>query len=181
MDIYTKTGDDGLTGLFDGSRVEKEDLRVAAYGDVDELSSQIGVLRALGLAVEIDTELDDIQRDLFELSADLAMPGGAKSFAFLPGRIRDLELGIDERMDRLPPLRSFILPGGCSEAAQAHVARTVCRRAERSCWRAHRSHAYPREVLVYLNRLSDWFFALARDLNERRGIADVPWTARPPV
>ena len=178
MDIYTKTGDDGQTGLFDGTRVDKEDVRVAAYGDVDELNCHIGVLRALGVAQDVKDALIAIQRDLFEIGADLATPGGCKSTEFLPQRIRELELGIDEIMDRLPPLHSFVLPGGSPASAQAHVLRTVCRRAERACWHAHRLYPYPPVLLVYLNRLSDWFFALARDLSDRDRAEERTWPPR---
>lgn len=178
MGIYTKTGDQGQTGLFDGTRVDKEDLRVAAYGDVDELNSFLGLLREAEISDAMRTEIDRIQCDLFEIGADLATPGAEKSKAFLPDRIRELELWIDEIMDRLPALRSFVMPGGCRESALAHVGRTVCRRAERSCWQAHRVHGYPTEVLVYLNRLSDLLFAVARDLNHSKGVDDVPWKPR---
>lgn len=179
MSIYTKTGDRGQTGLFDGTRVDKEDLRVSAYGDVDELNSHLGLLRSAKISGETDDELNRIQCDLFEIGGDLAMPGSTKARDFLPSRIRALEQWIDEIMDRLPKLQSFVMPGGCKESAIAHVARTVCRRAERSCWRARRVHEFPDEILVYLNRLSDLLFALARDLNDAKGVGDVPWTPRP--
>lgn len=178
MSIYTKTGDEGKTGLFDGTRVAKDDLRVSAYGEVDELNCVLGLLAASGLDEEHKDAVLAMQRDLFEIGADLATPGSTKCEAFLQQRIRELEAWIDEIMDRLPPLRSFVMPGGCTQSGFAHLARTVCRRAERACWTAKREHAFPEEILVYLNRLSDLFFALARDLNDKNGIADVPWTPR---
>ena len=186
MGIYTKTGDGGETGLFDGTRVPKEDIRVASYGEVDELNSVLGLLRSSVADAQLDAEstthlnaeLGQIQADLFELGADLATPSGCKSLDFLPARIRSLEGWIDEIMDRLPRLQSFVLPGGCQAAALAHLARTVCRRAERACWAARRVHEFPDEILVYLNRLSDLLFAVARELNDRAGVADVPWKPR---
>lgn len=178
MSIYTKTGDAGKTGLFDGTRVDKDDVRVAAYGEVDELCSVIGLLGACEIPDDRRDALLDIQRDLFEIGADLATPGSEKCRSFVQDRIRELEAWIDEIMDRLPPLRSFILPGGCTEAGFAHLARTVCRRAERTCWHAQKSVSFPQEILVYLNRLSDLLFALARDLNDVRGVDDIAWTPR---
>ncbi len=178
MRIYTGTGDDGETGLFDGSRVPKESARVEAYGALDELNSLLGLLRAEPLAEEVDEGLREIQRDLFEIGGDLATPGSETCLAFLPERIRALEAWMDRLTASLPSLRSFVLPGGSRSAALAQVARTVCRRAERRAWSLARSSALPKPLLVYLNRLSDLCFLLARSENHRAGIAEAPWEPR---
>ncbi len=178
MRIYTKTGDSGETGLFDGTRVKKHDVRVAGYGEIDELNSVLGWLRAGSVDEATSAEIGRIQHDLFDIGADLATPGATATEAFLNSRTQDLETWIDALMDALPKLKSFILPGGCHEAAVCHVARAVCRRAERACWQAHEAHAFPPGILVYLNRLSDLLFALARQLNASAGVADVEWQQR---
>jgi cob(I)alamin adenosyltransferase len=178
MPIYTKTGDAGDTGLFDGSRVPKDDLRVEAYGTVDELNAALGLVRAEPLPHETDAALKTIQDELFDLGADLAKPGSAASVERLRASLTLQEDWIDRLMAALPPLRVFVLPAGHREAACLHVARTVCRRAERLVWKLAREVELPREIPVFLNRLSDLLFALAREANARHGIADVPWEDR---
>lgn len=178
MRIYTKTGDSGETGLFDGTRVPKEDIRVEAYGAVDELNSTLGWLRAEITDDGTDAELHRIQEDLFEIGSDLATPDGNRTESFVAERIQAQEQWIDSLMAALPKLKTFVLPAGSKAAAVCHVARTICRRAERACWAARRVHEFPDGILVYLNRLSDLLFALARSENARAGVGDVAWTAR---
>jgi cob(I)alamin adenosyltransferase len=178
MKLYTKTGDDGTTGLFGGGRVPKASARVSAYGTVDETNAAIGTARATALHASIDEVLAAVQGDLFTLGAELAcVPGREAKLAMaLLGEadIERLERAIDAADAACPPLRSFVLPGGSPQAAALHVARTVCRRAERAVLSV--DDAPPRhEVVVYLNRLSDLLFALARQANAVLGVADVPW------
>ena len=181
MKIYTRTGDAGETGLFGGGRVPKDHPRVAAYGDVDELNAAIGLARALEPQAFAATLLEDIQRDLFAIGGRLASPdpdkvGKALAKAALPeGRARALEEAIDSAEDRLPPLERFVLPGGTPKAAALHVARTVCRRAERSVVGLAREAEVPPPILTYLNRLSDLLFVLARRANADAGRPDVAW------
>ncbi len=175
--IYTKTGDGGETSLFGGARVGKDAIRIEAYGTVDELNSSLGYCRSLKLPAAVDRVLGAIQDDLFLLGAILASPGGGV------GRIEQadverLEKAIDRFDAALPPLRNFILPGGHPSAAMLHVARTVCRRAERLVVRAARSERIDPLVIVYLNRLSDLLFILARTTNRRRKQNEVRWTRR---
>jgi cob(I)alamin adenosyltransferase len=181
MKLYTKTGDDGTTGLFGGGRVPKTSARVEAYGTVDETNAAIGVARATGLDPSIDTVVAHVQEDLFTMGAELAcVPGReAKLGMGLLGEtdIERLERAIDEADAACPPLKSFVLPGGTPQAAALHVARTVCRRAERSVL-AVDDAAPRREVVVYLNRLSDLLFVLARRANAVANVADVPWKPR---
>lgn len=181
MKIYTRTGDQGETGLFGGGRVKKSDPRVAAYGDVDELNSAIGVARASPPEALFDDLLTAIQRDLFSLGGHLATPDPDKVRKALEkaeldaGRITAFERAIDEADAELPPLKAFVLPAGTQKAAALHLARTICRRAERSFWTLARRDASPAEVGIYLNRLSDLLFVWARHANWRHGVADVPW------
>lgn len=181
MKIYTRTGDEGETGLFGGGRVSKADPRVAAYGDVDELNSSIGVARAAEPALLFDAELEGIQRDLFSIGGHLATPDPEKVRAALaraelnPSRVEQFELAIDAAEAALPPLRAFILPAGSPKAAALHLARTVCRRAERSVVALARDQDVPALFLVYLNRLSDYLFTLARLANQDAGRGDVTW------
>jgi cob(I)alamin adenosyltransferase len=181
MKIYTKTGDEGLTGLFGGGRVSKDDPRVEAYGDVDELNASLGMVRAVELMPRIDEVLVPIQRDLFSLGALLATPDREKMHDHLAkaqiddGRIRELELAIDACDKELQPLRAFIVPGGTPKSAALHVARTVCRRAERRVIHLQREVEIPQIVVVYLNRLSDLLFTLARVANTRAGAGEVTW------
>src|SRR6478672_4162444 len=168
MKIYTKTGDAGSTGLFGGGRVPKDDARVHAYGDVDELNAVLGLARSIETMPRIDEILVAVQRDLFAIGALLATPDREKMAQHLEkariddGRIRDLEHAIDEADAELEPLRSFILPGGSPKAATLHVARTVCRRAERRVVHLQREVELPPLAVIYLNRLSDLLFTLAR-------------------
>jgi cob(I)alamin adenosyltransferase len=181
MRIYTRTGDTGETGLFGGGRVAKDHKRVAAYGDTDELNSALGVARATEPAAMFDPELEAIQRDLFSIGGQLATPDPEKVRAALEkallssSRIRELESAIDAADAELPPLRTFVLPAGTPKAAALHLARTVCRRAERSVVTLARSEEVPELFLVYLNRLSDYLFTLARLANFRAGRGEVPW------
>jgi cob(I)alamin adenosyltransferase len=189
--IYTKTGDRGETGLFGGGRVPKDHVRVAAYGDVDELNSTLGLvvlqLDAVGLR-EMAAGLRQVQADLFTVGAVLATPmpqdgGRAQAAAHVPelkpGRVEALEAWIDQAEAELKPLRTFVLPGGSPAAAVLHLARTVCRRAERQVVTLAREATVPEEVLRYLNRLSDLLFTLARVANRRAGEPDVPWVPDP--
>lgn len=180
--IYTKTGDTGDTSLMGGGRVPKDHARVAAYGDVDETNAAIGLARAAEPSGLLDTLLGDIQRDLFAIGGALATPEPERlrsaqrdKMIVAPERIAALELAIDDAERELPPLASFVLPAGSPKAAAFHLARTVCRRAERAV--VALSHAEPvrPEILTYLNRLSDLLFMLARLANKRAGIADVTW------
>jgi cob(I)alamin adenosyltransferase len=181
MPIYTRTGDSGDTGLFGGGRVPKDHARVSAYGDVDELNSAIGVARATAPVDFVDPVLEAIQRDLFSLGGHLATPDPEKVAKTLEkaelgeGRVREFERMIDEADRELPPLRAFVLPAGTGKAAALHLARTVCRRAERSVVRLSRESQVPDLFIVYLNRLSDLLFTLARLANHRDGAGDVTW------
>lgn len=189
MKIYTRTGDRGETGLFGGQRVRKDHARVEAYGDVDELNSLLGVATA-ALGAEGQNEVAEgirqIQADLFVIGANLATPGpedGGRASSHIPplpeGRVAEMERWIDTAEEELEPLKTFILPGGGAAASQLHLARTVCRRAERRCVSlAHAAHV-EEEMIVYLNRLSDLLFTLARLANRRAGIPDVPWEPNP--
>jgi cob(I)alamin adenosyltransferase len=178
--IYTRTGDTGETALFGGGRVSKDHPRTSAYGDVDELNSAIGVVRATAPAL-FDELLDGIQRDLFAIGGRLATPEPekvAKAMAkavLPPERVETFERTMDEAEGELPPLRAFVLPGGTPKAAALHLARTVCRRAERGVVRLAREEGVPAEILVYLNRLSDLLFTLARLANHRAGVGDTTW------
>jgi cob(I)alamin adenosyltransferase len=178
MKIYTKTGDTGETSLFGGRRVRKSDPRVAAYGDVDELNAQLGVARAIGVDNQIDAALLQLQRDLFALGAQLADPGEKIASHVSKAVLRDsdvvrLEALIDELEAGLPPLRQFILAGGSACGAALHVARAICRRAERGMVVVE--PAVEPVLLKYINRLSDLLFVLARTVNHRAGAAETPW------
>ncbi len=184
MKIYTKTGDDGTTGLFGGGRVKKASPRVDAYGTVDELNAAIGVARASGLGPFTDGLLARVQVDLFTLGAELACVPGKEdklSLALLEdGDACRLEQAMDEVEAKLTPLQTFILPGGSAQAAALHLARTICRRAERAVLAVDDAATGPRGALVvYLNRLSDLLFVLARLANVERGVSDVPWAPHP--
>ena len=181
MKIYTKTGDAGETGLFGGERVPKDHPRVAAYGDVDELNACIGLARALEPRDFEDALLQAIQRDLFAIGAVLATPDPARLIKALGGpgiadpAVEQLEVAIDRHEAALPPLKSFILPGGAPKGAALHVARTVCRRAERGVVGLGRASGVSPVVGRYLNRLSDLLFVLARTANHAAGAAEIPW------
>ena len=181
MKIYTKTGDAGQTGLFGGGRVSKDDPRVEAYGDVDELNAFLGTARSVEMMPRIDEVLVPIQRDLFSIGALLATPDLEKMHDHLAkaqiddSRIASLEQEIDACDRELEPLRAFIVPGGTPKAAALHVARTVCRRAERRVIHLQKEVEIPQIVVVYLNRLSDLLFTLARIANTRAGAGEVTW------
>lgn len=187
--IYTRTGDRGETGLFGGQRVRKDSARVEAYGDVDELNSALGLacvhLEAAGEA-ELTGRLRGIQADLLTVGANLATPrpeDGGRDSDHVPelpeGRPAEMERWIDEAEEELEPLTHFILPGGTPAAAALHLARTVCRRAERRVVTLGHGAHVGAELIVYLNRLSDLLFTLARLANRRAGVADVAWTPNP--
>jgi cob(I)alamin adenosyltransferase len=181
--IYTKTGDEGETSLFGGGRVSKDDARVRAYGEVDEANAAIGFAAALEPVIFESALLETIQRDLFTIGAALATPDPAKLTKALarsraaigPSEVDALEAVIDRRDAALPPLKNFILPGGTPKSAAFHLARTVCRRAERAV--VALAHAQPVNptIVHYLNRLSDLLFVLARAVNAEAGKADVMW------
>ncbi len=176
MKVYTRTGDGGETSLLSGGRVRKEDARVDAYGTIDELSSMLGVLRSEPLPDEVYERVVAIQESLFAVGAALADPEGMMSHDVGDWSAEVLEDWIDVMDAELEPLRSFILPGGCRAAAVTHVARTVCRRAERRVGELVGAGALvPDGLLAYLNRLSDSLFTLARLLNARSGIAETAW------
>ena len=181
MKIYTRTGDQGSTGLFGGGRVAKDNIRVEAYGDVDELNAVIGMARSVEMMPRIDEVLVPIQRDLFAIGALLATPDRDKMAQHLQkarideGRIQELERAIDEGEAELEPLTAFIIPGGTPKAAALHVARTVCRRAERHVVRLQHEVELPPLTVIYLNRLSDLLFTLARVANRRAGAGEVTW------
>jgi cob(I)alamin adenosyltransferase len=179
--IYTKTGDDGTTGLFGGARIKKASSRVDAYGTVDELNATLGVARATRLDSFADSILAQVQVDLFTLGAELAcVPGKEESLGMSLLAEEDsarLEDAIDEAEKELAPLKTFVLPGGSAQAAALHLARTVCRRAERGVLSIDDAPARS-DVVIYLNRLSDLLFTLARHANVKARVDDVPWTAR---
>jgi cob(I)alamin adenosyltransferase len=181
MKIYTRTGDEGETSLFGGGRVRKDHPRTSAYGDVDELSSAIGLARATEPADLFDELLQGVQRDLFSVGGRLATPRPEKvakkmeKAVLPPERAAALELVMDDAERELPPLQAFVLPGGTPKAAALHLARTVCRRAERSVVALAAEDEVPPEILIYLNRLSDLLFTLARLANHRAGTPDLTW------
>ncbi len=181
MKIYTRTGDTGETALFGGGRVPKDHPRVAAYGDVDELNSVLGVVRAADPAALFDLLLESIQRDLFSIGGHLATPDpqrvkkALEKASLSPGRVSEFERVMDEAERELSPLRAFVLPAGTMKASSLHLARTVCRRAERSVVHLAHSSDVPELFVIYLNRLSDLLFTLARLANHRAGLADVTW------
>jgi cob(I)alamin adenosyltransferase len=179
MKIYTKTGDAGQTGLFGGPRIRKDDIRIEAYGTVDELNAFVGLARCEPLPPEIDAALLQVQNDLFAVGAELATPQPDQRGTALIGdlQIAALELAIDHLEEQLPPLTAFILPGGAKSASTLHVARGVCRRAER---RVVTLAATPEvadlsRIIRYLNRLSDYLFVAARAANQEAGGVELPW------
>jgi cob(I)alamin adenosyltransferase len=177
MKIYTKTGDDGSTGLIGGERVSKSDARIDCVGAVDELNAAIG-WSAVGAQGELLKSLRVIQNELFVIGSHLASPDG-QAAASLPAldesAVGRMEMEIDTATAKLPPLRDFILPGGCESSARLHFTRTVCRRAERILVAFSHDRPVPQMVLTYLNRLSDWLFVQARLANKTAGEAEIIW------
>ncbi|MGB7339709.1 MAG: cob(I)yrinic acid a,c-diamide adenosyltransferase [Phototrophicaceae bacterium] len=181
MKIYTKTGDDGTTSLFSGGRVAKHHLRVESYGTVDELNSYLGVIRTQTPTNKTDQLLETIQNHLFRLGADLATPLSAKADWLV--RITNeeviwLEACIDELSETLPELKHFVLPGGVPAAAHLHVARTICRRAERLVVALSEHEAISTASMIYLNRLSDCLFTIARYENAQHNEPETKWIVR---
>ena len=170
--IYTRTGDGGTTGLGDGTRVPKDSLRIETIGEVDELNSAIGVLLAEPVTDAVRNLLTDVQHDLFDLGGELSVPGYS---AIGEDHVAALETALDGFNQSMPPLREFILPGGSRAAALCHVARTVCRRAERRAVSLAQAEAVSPILQRYLNRLSDLLFVLCRVVNRDAGVADVLW------
>jgi cob(I)alamin adenosyltransferase len=189
MKLYTRSGDDGSTGLFGGGRVRKDQLRVETYGTVDELNASIGLAAAAcdpGSPVQrrLAEILAQLQSRLFDLGADLATPEGneqeGKIVRIAPEHVATVETWIDEIDAGNVPLKSFILPGGTEFAARLHLARTICRRAERRAVALQWEAGTNKETIVYLNRVGDLLFAMARRANADGGVGDVPWTAETP-
>ena len=176
MKIYTKTGDAGETGLFGGPRVRKDDARIEAFGTVDELNSELGIVRTHAPAATFDPLLRRIQNELFDLGAQLATPGPADE-RITAAHVGAIEAEIDRHEEELESLKNFILPAGTPLAAAIHVARTVCRRAERRVvtLAAQPGATIPANAIEYLNRLGDLLFVLARVANRRAGVIDDPW------
>ncbi|MDZ4745883.1 MAG: cob(I)yrinic acid a,c-diamide adenosyltransferase [bacterium] len=177
--IYTKTGDDGSTGLFGGARVQKNAPRIEAYGTVDELNAILGIVLTQELPEDLRAELTATSAHLFTLGADLATPLDPPPTYKIPRITEEHVLGLERRIDRieatLPALKAFILPGGVESAATLHLARTVCRRAERAVVTLGETENTGEYVLRYLNRMSDWLFVSARYANAWAGFEDVPW------
>jgi cob(I)alamin adenosyltransferase len=176
MKIYTRTGDDGTTGLIGGARIAKNSLRMNAIGAVDELNAGVGMVRAAGFPT-LDNELELFQNWLFDLGAELASPTEHRlqHRALSPAKIVLIEESIDRQTSELEPLKNFILPGGCEVAARVHVARCACRRAERSILELNEHEPVTVEALAFINRLSDWLFVAARTANHLAGVQDVKW------
>jgi len=178
LKIYSKTGDDGSTGLYGGDRTTKASVRIDAIGEIDELNATIGLARTHSKSDSLDSLLSTIQNLLFDLGAELACPPGGKFQVARIGtaHVGMLERSIDEQSARLPELKVFILPGGCDLAAQLHVARAVCRRAERAVTRLHEIEPVRHEPREFLNRLSDWLFVSARTANHSQNVNDIGWS-----
>ena len=180
MKIYTKTGDKGETGLFGGGRVRKDHPRIQAYGDVDELNSFIGWAKSLTQDKILSSELKRIQNNLFDIGAILASPHpekleGKSSSSVAPQEIEGLEKSIDRMEAELKPLLTFILPGGGEESSILHVARTVCRRAERQIITLSEREKISSQIIIYINRLSDYLFVLARWINFKKNVKEDTW------
>ena len=183
MKIYTKTGDDGTTGLLGGARVSKSEGRIDCYGTIDELNATVGWAAVVANSeAKLLEALRAVQADLFVIGSHLAVADGTAPPASLPvleeAIIARLEMQIDAAVAQLPALRTFVLPGGSELSARLHIARTVCRRAERRLVQFAADRPVSATILTYLNRLSDWLFVQARWANQQAGVADIPWTAR---
>lgn len=180
MKIYTRTGDDGTTGLIGGSRVKKYNVRLESYGTVDELNSYIGVVRSLQTEPHADSVLAKIQNKLFDIGANLAteddLASVRKQFPCREADIELLEKEMDRMIDVLPELRNFILPGGCQAASFCHVARTVCRRAERHIVELSETAEVDRNLVKYINRLSDYLFVLSRKISMDQKSPEILWS-----
>lgn len=170
--IYTRTGDDGSTGLGDGSRVPKDDLRVETYGTVDELNSMLGITASHDIPARHGQLIAMIQQRLFDLGGELCIPGASVITA---DDVAELESALDQLNEDLPALKDFVLPGGSTAAANCHMARTICRRAERCIVALARETAISEHSVHYLNRLSDLLFVLARSLNKHAGAPEIMW------
>ncbi len=176
MKIYTRTGDDGTTGLFGGPRVRKDALRVEAYGDVDELNSALGVAREELPGDDLRALVDSLQSELFTVGAELATPDTTRNVPRVsPLQVERMEREIDRLETELPEMRNFILPGGSRAGAALHLCRTICRRAERKVVQLAAQETVTAEALAYLNRLSDLLFVMARAANLRAGGQEIPW------
>ena len=175
MKIYTKTGDKGQTSLFNGERRSKDDIRIEAYGSVDELNSFLGLLANKVNDIELKEVLIGIQKNLFDLGSMLANPTNTSKAVIKEADIEELENGIDNMNEFLPALKTFILPGGNESASLAHVCRTVCRRAERRTITLSLDHEIEPITIKYLNRLSDYFFVLSRKLIYDAGDTEIQW------
>lgn len=179
LKIYTKTGDDGTTGLVGGSRVKKNDIRLEAYGTVDELNSSLGLLRSYPVPIEVSKILVNIQNKLFNIGSRLASDKRGdeytKSLSISEGDIQVIENAIDEYENELPELTHFIIPGGEITSAQCHLSRTICRRAERRIIEFAEQENVDKEIIVYFNRLSDFLFVLARKLAFDKNSEEMPW------
>lgn len=176
MRLYTRTGDKGETGLIGGSRVRKDDIRVCAYGALDEVNASIGLARAACEDASWTSQFDEIQNALFVIGSIMAAPGDASDLPKISDDdVKKLETWIDEACAELPPQKHFILPGGCDFAARLHLARTVCRRAEREVVSFSAECELDSIIVMYLNRLADLVFAWARLANAKQGIDDIPW------
>jgi cob(I)alamin adenosyltransferase len=173
--ICTRTGDNGTTGLGDGSRTDKDDPRIEAIGDIDELNSAIGLLLSHELPGNLQDRLSRVQHSLFDVGGELCLPGQSARHVVSSEQIEELETALEELNDDLPPLREFILPGGSPAAATCHLARTICRRAERRLVSLGKVEDLNPAGIMYLNRLSDLLFVMARQLNRLAGISDVYW------
>ncbi|HEY3385830.1 MAG TPA: cob(I)yrinic acid a,c-diamide adenosyltransferase [Saprospiraceae bacterium] len=178
--IYTKTGDDGTTGLFGGARLPKDNIRIEAYGTVDELNAVIGWLMSTFKDQDTNHLLQTIQSRLFTVGSNLASQPGKNMITpdLLGEDVALIEQAIDRMQDTLPPLKHFIMPGGSSSVSAAHLARTVCRRAERRCVTLGQTSEVDPIILLYLNRLSDFFFVLARWLGAKEGVEEIKWIPR---
>jgi cob(I)alamin adenosyltransferase len=179
MRVYTRTGDDGTTGLIGGTRVKKYDLRLEAYGTVDELNSWIGLVRSQDLKSEDNTDLIEVQNNLFVIGALLATDQSKvktePNYIAIINHIKVLENRMDQILDDLPPLTNFLLPVGNNAISYCHLARTVCRRAERRTYQLSAEIEVPEPILKYLNRLSDFLYVLSRKIAKDCGIEEIPW------